>query len=480
MTDIWNAISNLGTDSAFSKLENKKIRLLNQITFCITIGVLIQIAYSLYIGNTKVFRVCLVSFILYFLLFVLQSQKKTILSRWYFMFIVPFILTYCSLILPPKVHLEYLLLCSLMWPYMFFKKSKPLVFFSVYISVMIIFSMTYHLKSHIPLIDLSAEQAAVGAIVNMILAIISVILFIKSFKAENLRFEQQTGRLLQSLNKVNTKLVNKQLEVERQNRQLQSINNSLSRSQDLLEEKNKELEQFSYAVSHDLKEPLRMIGGYIQLLLKKVEHKKDKQILEFMDYILANVERMDQMLRGLLKYSKLGYSNYIPEKVDLNDTVEIIKNTMRLRIQESNAVINCSHLPTILSSKLLINQLFQNLIGNAIKFRSPDKTPKISIYSKVEKDKVVIAIQDNGIGISKKHQKDIFTMFKRLHTQDQYDGTGIGLALCLRISEKLDGQIWLESTSGQGTTFYVSLPRHVDVTTSSALSPNHHAKSLSY
>lgn len=477
LTGVWEYVSNIGTNKSYSQLENKKIRLLNQISLCIATFTFVQIIFAIWTAEMQAVVICIFAFLLYTLPFLFQYKEKILLARGYFMMLAPFLLTCSSIVLPTGLHLEYLLLCSLVFPYLFFREKKHLLFFTIYITCSIIVSMAYNhinLEAIVPMPD---SQVLVGVFMNMSMACASLIIFIRTFKSENKRFELRTTELLASLNKVNEKLVHNQKEIEHQNRQLLGFNKSLHDSQCKLEEKNRELEQFAYAVSHDLKEPLRMIKSYTQLLNRKIDFSEEDETLpEFMDYIVGGVDRMDHLLEGLLEYSRVGYGNYTPEQVNMNNIVSIVENTLRLAIHESNASIQVGSLPVVNSSKLLLSQLFQNLISNAVKFKNPNRRPKVIIESRTKNNQHIISVGDNGIGIPSKHFESIFAMFKRLHDQETYEGTGVGLALCHRIVEKLGGKIWLESEVNHGTTFYFSLPvSSPQPATSSELLPSYHA-----
>ena len=223
---------------------------------------------------------------------------------------------------------------------------------------------------------------------------------------------------------------------------------------------NDELQQFTYAISHDLKEPLRMIGSFTKLWFRRHKNTTDARDQEYFRYINGGVSRMTDMLNGLLDYATIGTNARKAIAVNIVDLIIAVQETLFVKIEESNAQIEVIHpLPVIVTHKLLLFQLLQNLISNAIKFCKKDTIPHIIIKSREEPDQYVISIQDNGIGISKKNQAHIFTIFKRLHSREEYEGTGIGLSLCKKIIKSLNGQIWLSSEEGRGSIFYFSLPK---------------------
>ncbi len=223
---------------------------------------------------------------------------------------------------------------------------------------------------------------------------------------------------------------------------------------------NEELRQFAYVASHDLKEPLRMIGSYTQLIHRKYQDQIDEDTAPFFGYVSEGVSRMNNLLDALLKYATIGKNELEKEKVNLNDVVDVNRINLQVSIEETNAKILVEEtLPNVFSVQSLLIQLFQNLISNAIKFRKKDIAPVIKIYSKEGEDFYTFYIEDNGIGINPEFQERIFIIFQRLHTRNQYEGTGIGLAVCLKIVQRLGGVINVKSQLGEGSTFSFTIPK---------------------
>lgn len=224
-----------------------------------------------------------------------------------------------------------------------------------------------------------------------------------------------------------------------------------------LKRSNNDLEQFAYIASHDLMEPLRMINNFTQLLLKHLD-ATDADSLEFQHYIVSGISRMERMVKDLLEYSRVGRSDTIFEDVDLNEIIEKVKGNLYDKILQSEAQIKYKNLPVVHAVPSLILQVFQNLIGNAIKFGKPGKTPKIEISSLKHDGHIEFCIKDNGIGIDEKFADRIFVIFQRLHTQDKYTGSGIGLAITKKIIDFHGGKVWLKSRLGKGCNFHFTLP----------------------
>jgi PAS domain S-box-containing protein len=224
-----------------------------------------------------------------------------------------------------------------------------------------------------------------------------------------------------------------------------------------LAQSNKELEQFAYITSHDLREPLRMITSFLQLLQRRYEDKLDEDANEFIEFAVAGAKRLDNMTNDLLSYSRIASSKRQIKLVNFEEVLNEALQNLKIPIEENEAVITHEPLPTIKGDAKLKVQLFQNIIGNALKYRS-EKTPEIHISAKKKNDHYVFSIKDNGIGMSKEHLKKIFTIFQRLHTHEEYEGTGIGLAIAQKIVQQHGGDIWVESTPGEGSTFYFTIP----------------------
>jgi signal transduction histidine kinase len=224
-----------------------------------------------------------------------------------------------------------------------------------------------------------------------------------------------------------------------------------------LERSNQELQQFAYVASHDLQEPLRMVAGFTSLLERRYKDKLDQDAQEFINFAVDGAVRMQRLIDDLLAYSRVG-SHHIPfEAVDCNCLLDQAISNLQVAIEESHAVITRGNLPTVTCNGLQMIQLFQNLISNAVKFRGAEP-PRIHIAAARRGEEWLFSCRDNGIGIDPQYHDRVFKIFQRLHSRDEYAGTGIGLALCMKIVELHKGRIWMESELGKGATFYFTLP----------------------
>lgn len=238
----------------------------------------------------------------------------------------------------------------------------------------------------------------------------------------------------------------KQLEAEQKKNALQ------------LEQSNKELEQFAYIASHDLQEPLRMISSFTELLSERYQGKLSQEADEFIGFAVDGARRMQLLINDLLEYSRVSTQGKAPTRVSLETVLEKAVTNLKMTIQENNAVLTHDPLPEIMGDDIQLVRLFQNLIGNAIKFRKQQTEPRIHIGIEKKQGQPLITVTDNGIGIDPQHVDRVFAIFQRLHGREEYPGTGIGLAVCKKIVERHGGKIWVDSELGKGSTFSLTLP----------------------
>ncbi|MGE5351023.1 MAG: PAS domain S-box protein [Acidobacteriota bacterium] len=224
-----------------------------------------------------------------------------------------------------------------------------------------------------------------------------------------------------------------------------------------LERSNKDLEQFAYVASHDLQEPLRMVSNFTQLFARRYRNRLDSNADEFIEFIVEGAMRMQHLIRDLLLYSRLSARTKNFEPVDFKAVMEKVLSNLKLFIEESQATVNFGQMPVIAADPMQIEQLFSNLIINAIKFHNHEK-PVVKVNCSFQNKDWVFSVQDNGIGIEPDYHERIFVIFQRLHERSEYPGTGIGLAICKKVVEYHGGRIWVDSEQGKGSTFYFSIP----------------------
>ena len=237
------------------------------------------------------------------------------------------------------------------------------------------------------------------------------------------------------------------------------IAGAINRMTEQLIYSNKELSQFAYIASHDLQEPLRMVSSFLSRLEQQYNDQLDDKAKQYIHFATDGAKRMRTMILDLLEYSSVGNIQYEMEEIDMNEFLNEIVLLNVAYIQEKNAQIIWSDLPVIRASRTPLQQVIQNLINNGIKYQKEGSTPMIKISYK-ETDKYwEFTIADNGIGIEPQFHDKIFEVFQRLHTKNQYSGTGIGLAICKKIIDNHKGKIWIESALGEGSTFYFTISK---------------------
>lgn len=209
---------------------------------------------------------------------------------------------------------------------------------------------------------------------------------------------------------------------------------------------------------HDLQEPLNQVANYVQLLEMRYEEQLDQDAKEFIGFAVEGVSLMQTLIDDVLAYSKVDLQGIEWQRIEVELALQQALNNLRGRIAESRAVITHDPLPTVMADGTQLMQLFQNLIGNAIKFKQAIEPPQIHIGAQRQEDAWLFSVKDNGIGIEPQFAERIFVIFQRLHTRDEYPGAGMGLAICKKIVECHRGRIWVESELGQGATFYFTIP----------------------
>lgn len=271
----------------------------------------------------------------------------------------------------------------------------------------------------------------------------------------------EIGELAQSFDEMAAALEQQVGELQRAEGELKELNEDLEKrvvDRTLeLKRSNEDLEQFAYVASHDLQEPLRMIRNYLQLLQQRYKTELDPNAHDFIDFALDGSKRMNQLIHDLLAYSRVGTHGKELVVTECDQALEDALANLTVAIEESKAEVTRDSLPPVIGDEVQLTQLFQNLIGNAVKFRG-EATPKVHVGVQRKGGEWEFTVRDNGIGIAEQDFQRIFVVFQRLHNREKYPGTGIGLSVCKKIVERHGGRIWVESKPGKGTTFHFTIP----------------------
>jgi light-regulated signal transduction histidine kinase (bacteriophytochrome) len=271
----------------------------------------------------------------------------------------------------------------------------------------------------------------------------------------------EIGQLAVTFDEMAAALERRVGELQQAEAELKSLNEDLEKRvvERTLELKrsNEDLEQFAYVASHDLQEPLRMINSYLQLLRQRYKDRLDGSADEFIGFALDGSKRMHQLIHDLLAYSRVGTHGKEFAPTDCEAALNAALANLKVAIEEGGAQVTRDPLPTVLGDEVQLIQLFQNLIGNAVKFRG-EAAPQVHVGVQRRGPDWEFSVRDNGIGIAEQDFQRIFIVFQRLHASGKYPGTGIGLSVCKKIVERHGGRIWVESKPGRGTTFHFTIP----------------------
>jgi len=462
----FNFIFTLGVKPEQSSADKRDIIFTNQAIFillfsslCIAIANLIAGCY-LRIGVPLLSFSCLFSALYFQKNFQYDNAKFSAI-------LFPFLAAIISTILfGPLAKTQFYLGATLVLAIILFHeiKSHIIIFGLHFLAIM---SIRYWILNYNPVFE--NEDSIYLSYFHLAFVAFCIYLTLTQFKVHYHKYEAKVSELFQSVQDQSSALKQQNMQIEQQTVRLQEINGSLQKEmkekeivQKLLLNSNEELERFAYVASHDLKEPLRTIGSFTQILHRQLANQTDEETKEYFHFVIDGVKRMSALLDDLLALSRLN-REFTTAPINLGNLIEVINLNLRNLISKNEGQLIIGDLPNIVGNKTQISQLFQNLISNGFKFKG-DKPSLVEINCRTLENHYEFQIKDNGIGISPKYQEQIFIIFKRLHTRDKYEGTGIGLAICKKVVKNHGGKIWLESEEGTGTTIFFTIEKAKDTT----------------
>lgn len=419
MFKIWRKLSDIGVYPDTTESELKKIRLLNQMAILATI---MQIAgiLTLFANFTPSLLVAsCFPLPFYLLVFYLQDKKQYYTARWVQIVSSIFIITIFNYLFGPGLNAVVAFFAIAPLIAIFLKEKRSYTILYSLIIICFTFSTVYNYYYSAPL-----EQYVLPIVryYSFVIVFIALIIILQIFQSESDQREKELGNLLHKL-----------------------------------KDKNEELERIAYVASHDLKTPLRHVSSYLSLIQLKLKNTDDPQLKEYLATAVKGSKRMYNTIEDVLEYSRVGDLDSSMEMVDLNQIIEKVSFNLQNEIQNKNAEINITSLPKIWANENQMVSLFQNLIENGLKYNKNEKAI-IRIMAESDIDHHLISFSDNGIGMDTKYGNQIFEIFQRLHDQTQYEGSGVGLAICKRIVENHKGSIWLDKSDEKGSTFKIKLP----------------------
>lgn len=267
-----------------------------------------------------------------------------------------------------------------------------------------------------------------------------------------------TSRIYFDLKKKEAECARLKGKLQLKTEELQLSNSNLLTSKDALNRTLAELERFTYIASHDLKSPLRNIISFLTLIERKLKNNRDQNLKEYLSYVTNNAQQMHMLIQDVLEFSRVKNGHLQTSTVNMNEMIVVALKNLQDEMEAKDAEVFSADLPHIHANSVQVTQLLQNLVGNGIKYNRSRK-PKVVITHRTDRSSHVFSVKDNGIGIAPEYHDKVFEMFKRLHSKEDYPGSGIGLAMCQKIVNNLGGNIWMDSKDGKGTTVHFSIPK---------------------
>jgi signal transduction histidine kinase len=430
LASIYENLLNLGADSVTDKEQKKYIRITNFIAINAFLASLVYLTLAIIWEKWFWFNANLGMTVFCLIVVFMNGFNYTNLSRITFMVGVNIMLFLGIVIMGPLARGESFFLIALVIPFLIYDlKSVVHIIGGVGLSMSLMVLCSYPLPFFAQY-NLSHDQQLLMYHIGLVVAFFLALSAVYQMALYNRKSEEDLASSAQQMSFQTTEL----------------------------KRSNSDLEQFAYIISHDLKAPVRNISSFMSLLATKHGASLNPEAREFVDYSRNGAKRMERLIDDVLSYCRIGTNLPNPTPVNLNDVVSTVRFELGERLKAVNGeVIISKELPIISNvHSSLMYHVFQNLITNGLKFNKSAK-PEINVYWTNSLNYYTFSVHDNGIGISKEYSATIFQMFKRLHNENEYDGTGIGLAICKKIVEYYNGEIWFESEAGKGTTFHFTI-----------------------
>ncbi len=415
-------LMNIGIEEQHLHGEKMKIKALNQIAWSgIFVVSIMAISDAFKLDIKQVLIDLLLNFFM-LMIVVLHYFKKQTLAQYYFIYVLSLVSTLVLIVFGNQVKCEYMYFLFAVAAVVFIDDPKTVNWTCFYLVIQFIIQKT--ILFHIPYL-IKVNMNYIDYIVPFFGFFNATMFIIINFKQHFTNKESELRTLL--------------AENEQNNNQLKTVNG--------------ELERFAHSASHDLKSPLRTIVSFMNIIERKIAKKQYDDLGEYIQYAIKGGEQMNSLVNDILKFSTIGAGHSIPtEEVDLNEVFSTVKHQLLTFIEEKNATLGSEKLPTLDINKMLITILFQNLIENGLKYNK-SKQPKVEVKYQIVNNSHEIAFHDNGIGISKEYHEKIFDLFYRLHSVETYQGTGMGLAICKKIVNQMNGELYIQSEVGKGSIF---------------------------